>query len=931
MDPPQDPADKPTDLPKPLGLGVVLSNRYRIERPIGKGGFGVVYLAHDLQLHEKPVVVKLLEEHGDNDDWLHAKFRKECEALARIDHPGVVGVLDQGTTAEGNLFLVMQYVDGVTLRSALKTGLLELSRVANLLYQTADALNAAHDEGVCHRDLKPENIMLRRLRGGREQAVIIDFGIAAVADSAVTATSQTRVAGSLPYMAPEQLNGKPEAASDIYSLGVVVYEMVTGRRPFQASAPVELYIQQQRGPLRNPSQLRPQLSTAAENAILKALAFDPKHRYTSAADFSDDFSKGMSAQMETLPLPVSAPHTDALAMSEFARQSDGPRQPSASSTSPAASIAARSFRTAAFPTLGILAAALLLAAWFWLRPQLQTPQLLNQVPITNDGQTKFAYWTAITGYPFTTDGPRIFFTEFINGTRVVRQVSSTGGEVVPVPGAPDDSGLFPTDSDVERSALLLTKNLNRCCELWAVPMIGGSPRRVGDFIGRDGVWSPGGDRIAYVGNDHGENGCIFVARSDGTESRMLVPPNPAIPSATWVRWSPDGNRLRFTVQDPKTHAGSLWEVAADGTKLHPILPGWSNPGAECCGSWTTDGRYFVFESWHDGHPNIWALREPGMLHTTPVPVRLTNGPLLYHTPVPSTDGKRIFVLALQAHGDLVKLGAESHETTPLLGALSISQADFSRDGNWVAYTTYPDNLLWRSRADGSQRLQLTGPGIEAGTPRWSPDGREIAFAGRRPGKPWSIYTIAAQGGSPHQLTTEGIDEAFPDWSPDGTRLAFCRLPRSAPTEDLTVRILELKSGKISTLHRGLGLYYPRWSPDGSYLAATNRDEDDFKIMLLDLTNSNWTSLASAQAYAQLAWSRNGRYLYFSDYPPQGPTVYRARITDHKTEQVARLGHMNLLNTDLGILLMSGLSPDDSPVAVRDTGTQELYALEVKLP
>jgi serine/threonine protein kinase len=294
MAPEQSPTEKLTQGLEPFGSGNLLGKRYRIVRQLGKGGFGVVYLGQDEQLHQKPVVIKVLTEGDTEDEWLEARFRKEAEALSRINHPGVVGVLDQGTAPDGKLFIVMQFVDGVTLRKILEEGRLELSRVADLLGQTAEALTAAHDQDICHRDLKPENIMVRKLPAGREQAVIIDFGIAAVKHSAVASSAQTKVAGSLQYMAPEQMTGNPEIASDIYSLGVIAYEMVTGRPPFKCNSPVEFYFQQQEGVQQKPSQLRPELPAGAESAILKALSFNSKDRFVRALDFGEAFSHSLT-------------------------------------------------------------------------------------------------------------------------------------------------------------------------------------------------------------------------------------------------------------------------------------------------------------------------------------------------------------------------------------------------------------------------------------------------------------------------------------------------------------------------------------------------------------------------------------------------------------------------------------------------------------
>jgi serine/threonine protein kinase len=280
-----------------------VKDRYRIERELGRGGFGIVYLARDELLHSRPVVVKVLRERSPGQsEWFSKKFREEREALARLDHPGIVGVLDSGEMPDGKPFLVMQFVDGVTLRSVLRNGPLPLERTAQIVRRIAQALNAAHDRGVYHRDLKPENIMLQDLGDGEELVKIIDFGIATVKESQAGATTgQTGTAGSGPYMAPEQLLGRPSAASDIYALGVIAYELVTGDLPFHAGTLVELYQAQEEGIKVKPVELRPDLPLAAQEAILKALAFGANDRYAHARDFGEQFARALTGSSALHP------------------------------------------------------------------------------------------------------------------------------------------------------------------------------------------------------------------------------------------------------------------------------------------------------------------------------------------------------------------------------------------------------------------------------------------------------------------------------------------------------------------------------------------------------------------------------------------------------------------------------------------------------
>ncbi len=282
--------------------GVLLKDRYLIEGELGRGGIGVVYLARDTRLMNRRVVVKVLLEDSSNslhNPWFKKKFEQEIEALVRLDHPGIVGVLDAGTMPDGKEFFVMQYVEGGPLRK-LVNGQMQFAQVARIVRQIGQALSAAHDKGIVHRDLKPENIMVQQVNGDEELIKLIDFGIASVKDSQVaTSAEKTKVAGALPYMAPEQLRGQPDASSDIWALGAMAYEMLTGRLPFYAETLVQLYELQKHGVQATPRSLRQDISPTVESILLKAMAFDPADRYQRAKDLGEDLFRALTGEVIT--------------------------------------------------------------------------------------------------------------------------------------------------------------------------------------------------------------------------------------------------------------------------------------------------------------------------------------------------------------------------------------------------------------------------------------------------------------------------------------------------------------------------------------------------------------------------------------------------------------------------------------------------------
>jgi WD40 repeat protein len=380
-------------------------------------------------------------------------------------------------------------------------------------------------------------------------------------------------------------------------------------------------------------------------------------------------------------------------------------------------------------------------------------------------------------------------------------------------------------------------------------------------------------------------------------------------------WSPTGKTLRFTIIDYKTSAHSLWEVSAEGTNLHPLFSGWHNPPDECCGKWTADGKYFVFQS----KGQIWALSEKGaVLHETARrPIQLTSSPLGLFTPLPSRDGKKLFVVGRTSRGELERGDPKSGILTRFLSGISAEDVAFSKDGQWVAYVSYPQGILWRSKRDGSGKVQLSAPPLSAALPRWSPDGKQVAFFSST-----KTYIVSAEGGSPRQLLADDPEaQVNPDWSPDGNKIVFSGV---AGDNNSIVRVLDLNTHKISTLPDSRGLFGARWSPDGKYIVAM--PSDSLSLVLFDFQNQKWSQLAKVRA-AFLNWSKDGQYVFFLRWL-DNPAVLRIRIVDREVEQV--LDFANLPTTgNVGPWL--GLDPDDSPLLLKDIGTQDVYALDWEEP
>jgi serine/threonine protein kinase/dipeptidyl aminopeptidase/acylaminoacyl peptidase len=869
---------------------------YRIESILGHGGMGAVYRAarDDGEFHQV-VAIKLVRAAAESPETMQ-RFRQERQILARLSHPNIARLLDGGSTDQGVPYLVMEFIAGEPITVWCRQRELDIDHRLRLWNDVCSAVDYANKHAVVHRDLKPGNILVT------DEGVpkLLDFGIAKmVGDEGPGAGGTVGLRLMTPeYAAPEQVLGEPvTAAVDVYALGLCLYELLTGKKAQDVAdlspATVERVVCREEPP--SPAQLNPQLAGDLDNIVRMAIRKEPGRRYASVGDLGGDIRRYLDGR------PVSArPDTVSYRTSKFLKRN----------------------RTSA-----VAVAAAILVAGMGVAYRLATParpRVLRVNQLTQSGH--------VLPSRIAADDRYVYFVEGTPGREVVERLPVEGGVKEDLYGPYKEVNVADVSRDGSRLLLEINdisgKPLN---PLWeGAARRGGALRRVGNFESRCAAFSPvPPSRIAVCGLQS-----VFEVNRDGG-GLCKVRDTAGVPNS--LRWSPPsvGSVLRFALWNDENHKASLWEAESGGGNPHPLFEHWlqsSKAGSIDEGVWGNGGRYYFFRSYGSGGFNIWATREgsawlgrkestPTLIHSTPARIdQLAASP----------EGKYAFFVSYQVRTELARYDARYDdgrgEFRPFLAGVPARYISFSADGRWIAYTSTPGDILWRSRPDGSEATRLTPPGMRAYTPNWSPDGSMIAFGAFVPGRGPAAYTIPLGGGMPQRIGDEHARFTQPRFSPDGTKVLLLdtlRSKRGGSNYKLT--ILDWKTRATTSLTNLSGAEGAVWLADGRHVVVFGGRE----ARRIDIVTGEQSVLV-AQCGSHLGYrSSRGDFIYYQAVDQPRQPIFRVASSGGRPEQVASAG--SIPQSDPTLYEFVGLDPTDAPMVSIQRSNSDLYSLELDLP
>jgi eukaryotic-like serine/threonine-protein kinase len=819
-------------------LAAALAESYRLERELGQGGMATVYLAEDLRHHRKVALKVLRPELAATLG--PERFFREIEVAARLSHPHILPLHDSGE-AQGFLYYVMPFVDGENLRGRLaRQGELPVPEAVRLLADVADALAYAHGQGVVHRDIKPDNVLL----SGRH-ALVTDFGVAKAVSEA-TGRQQLTTAGialgTPAYMAPEQAAADPhlDHRVDIYALGAMGYELLTGRPPFTGASPHEVlaaHITRQPEPLL---ALRPACPPALAALIMRCLAKKPSDRPQSAEE--------LVRVLETVSTPSSGiTPTDTRPIPGLARRRR--------------------------PMLLIALGAIVLAAGgaVLLWGHSPTRVTLGQQSRITDAQG------LETDPTIAPDGRLIAYAAgpYFESHVYVRQLS--GGPAL------DLTAGLPGRHTRPRwiaggDELLFVTSYGRIRRVSRVSALGGTPRPMveleSDELIASADWSPDGKQVAY---DLG--GRIFITPASGGSARQVY--DATDPHS--ISWSPDGRYLAFVEGGNRLWHGAtgLANTAPSAILVLPISGGApvtiAGPTAlNLSPSWSSDRRSLFFVSSRDGAKDVWraSLTAGGALVRPPE--RLSTG-LNAHTLALSHDGRTLAFSTLERESNVWMLNLVPGRTitddaaVPVThGNQVIERMSLSPDGRWLLYDSDRSGNadVYRLRLDhpDAEPERLTSDSANDYAPTLSPDGREIVFHSMRSGNR-DLWIMGADGSNQRQLTRSPIEEYSGAWSPDGRTISY--YADSAGT--LWLGLISRDSSGVWGAPRLVlrNTLSTSWAPDGRRLAGVVNGILSV-VTLPDLTvRPIVPSPGAVYPIRYPVWSADGRSILFRMREPDG--------------------------------------------------------------